>query len=214
MLTPSQSQIVLWAFTASIGLLPQSSFAVNHPFHISTAEVEFNAESGRLEVGLKLQSIDLDKALSRFAGKKVDSELDKDADELIKRYVGEHFYLAPGELPNEDTTTTNDSNSIRKPKYELPKRPDAEITFVGKQFETKWVWVFFEFEPPKDKEKLLLVNTVLFEINDGQINTTLLRKKGLRPTALKTTNATPPRPSIASGLRAKLCFAGSIQSVQ
>ncbi len=177
----------------SIVVPPASLLAANHPFHISTAEVEFNAATGRLEVGLKLQSMDLDKALSRIAGKKVDSELDKDADELIKRYVSEHFYLAPGELPKQDekAASANVATAITKPNSELPKRPECEVTFVGKQFETKWVWVFFEFEPPKGNEPLLLVNTVLCELNDNQINTTLLRKKGLRPTALKSTNAAP-----------------------
>ncbi len=66
----------------------------NHPFHVSTAEVEFNVETKRLEVALKCQTTDLERALRLMAGKKIDIENDPKVDELLIRYVTENFYLA------------------------------------------------------------------------------------------------------------------------
>jgi hypothetical protein len=159
-----------------------TSAQANHPFHVSTAEVEFNAQTNRLEVGLKCQTTDLERALRLMAGKKIDIESDSQVDELITRYVSENFYLslAPG----------NAKVSTGQPAAEVPDAPKEPIKLIGKEFETKWIWVFFELQPPAGDEPLVLVNRVLFEVNTGQINTCLIRHNGKRH-ALKATANKP-----------------------
>lgn len=174
----------------------------NHPFHVSTAEVEFNAKTKRLEVGLKCQTTDLERALRQMAGRKVDVESDPQIDELITRYVSENFYLAIAAAPKKADTSnvevsaaaSNDSKTsdlkLAESASEVPEPPKEPVKFIGKEFETKWIWIYFELQPPAGEEQLVLVNRVLFEINIGQLNTCIIRHAGKRH-ALKSTAAKP-----------------------
>lgn len=165
-------------------LIASQAEAIHHPFHISTAEVEYNPTSNRLEVGLKCQSMDLERALGRLAGKKIDIEKDAAVDELVTRYLTDRFYLAAAPIASKDKAASTDITP------EVPEPPKQPIKFVGKEFETTWVWVFFELPVPAGDEPLVLVNRVLFEVNTGQINTSLIRYEGKRD-ALKATTSTP-----------------------
>ncbi len=141
-------------------LLLVSLFLLNcceahHPFHVSTAEVEFNPKTKRLEVGLKCQTTDLERALRLMSGKKLDLESDPQVDALITRYVSENFYLAvrPKSIKNESgiNTSKNSEGETNLPNasvQEFPEPPKDPIKFVGKEFETKWIWVYFELQPP------------------------------------------------------------------
>ncbi len=165
-------------------LVASDVLAVNHPFHISTAEVEFNPSSNRLEVGLKCQSLDLERALGRLAGKKLDIEKDVGVDELVARYLADRFYLANAPTDSKDKRASTDI------AREVPEPPQEPLKFVGKEFETTWVWIYFELSLPAGNEPLVLVNRVLFEVNTGQINTCLIRHEGKRD-ALKSMNSNP-----------------------
>ncbi|MDX1928734.1 MAG: DUF6702 family protein [Pirellulaceae bacterium] len=164
----------------------------NHPFHVSTAEVEFNAKTKRLEVGLKCQTTDLERALRLMAGKKIDIESDPQVDELVKRYVTENFYLsvAPANTKAETPKNTAEKAATSDATPEVPEPPKEPIKLVGKEFETKWIWIYFELQPPAGDQPLVLVNRVLFEVNTGQINTCLIRHNGKRH-ALKSTANKP-----------------------
>jgi hypothetical protein len=164
----------------------------NHPFHVSTAEVEFNAKTKRLEVGLKCQAADLERALRLVAGKKIDIEDDSQVDELVTRYVTENFYLAvaPKLAKPETPNQASDKPLSREIVLEIPDAPKESIIFIGKEFETKWIWIYFELQPPIGEEPIVLVNRVLFEVNSGQINTCLIRQDGKRH-ALKSTASKP-----------------------
>lgn len=158
--------------------------AVNHPFHISTAEVEYNPTTKRLEVGLKCQSMDLERALGRLAGKKIDIEKDAAVDELVTRYLTDRFYLAVAPTSSKDKSESTDITQ------EVPEPLKEPIKLVGKEFETTWVWIYFESPVPAGDEPFVLVNRVLFEVNTGQINTSLIRYEGKRD-ALKSTTFKP-----------------------
>ena len=171
----------------SCGALASVAAAANHPFHISTAEVEFNPATKRLEVGLKCQSMDLERALGRMAGKKLDIEKDAQVDELVTKYLSENFYLA-----NTPVATKDKANST-EPSKDVPAPPEKPIKFIGKEFQTTWVWIYFELDVPEGDEPLVLVNRVLCEVNLGQINTCLVRYEGKRD-AVKTTSSKPFQP--------------------
>ena len=160
--------------------------AANHPFHISTAEVEFNPATKRLEIGLKCQSMDLERALGRMAGKKLDIEKDPQVDELMTKYLSENFFLAETPVATKDKANSTDISK------DVPQPPKELIKFIGKEFQTTWVWIYFELEPPA-AESLVLVNRVLCEVNTGQINTCLIRYEGKRD-AVKTTSSKPFQP--------------------
>ncbi len=143
-----------------------------HPFHISTAEMEWNAGAKCCEVGLKLQPSDLERALSRLAGKRVRLE-DEDVDGWIEKYLQAHFRL------------TDDEG---RPVPEMRKNPDefSRIKVVGKEIGIAWMWIYFELRVPAGKQPKTLVNSVLMEVNDAQINTVSMRS-GPQRRAIKLT---------------------------
>ncbi len=161
--------------------------AVVHPFHISTAEIEFNPATKRLEIGLKCQSSDFERALAKLAGKKLDIEKDPQVDDLATRYLSDNFYLATAQTETKDKSASTDI--VR----EVPPPPKQPIKFVGKELQTTWIWLYFEMDVPAGDDPLVLVNRVLCEVNAGQINTCLIRYAGKRD-AVKTTNSKPSQP--------------------
>ncbi len=190
-----------------------ASTVTAHPFHISTAELEYNPRSNCFEVGLKLQATDLDQALKRLSGKPLNIEK-SNSDEVIVRYLSENFYFAvkesaesnvsrgisePRDSASEDTasedtasedTASEDSASDRTSLLALPPPPKDSVKLIGKEFETSWVWLYFEIKVPALDRPWVLVNRVLMDVNSGQINTCTIRFNGRRQ-ALKMTMARP-----------------------
>lgn len=146
--------------------------AAAHPFHISSAEVEYDAASGRVQVSLKLQANDLEQALSRGAGRRVNIEQPQAKTEIVS-YLGRHFYLSAAE-PTDQTIPTDRSR----------------VLWVGQELKGAWLWLYFELELPNHRELTRLTNTVLFDVNQQQINTVTVRHGSLR-TTLKLTTAEP-----------------------
>lgn len=139
-----------------------------HPFHISTAEVEYDAQTDRLQVSLKLQAIDLEQALARLAGKRIVIEQAETA-ERITELLGRSFYVST----------------------EAKEAQRSQVHWVGQELKGAWLWLYFELELPAQREGLRLYNTILFESNDSQINTVSVRH-GNQRTTLKLT---PKQPS-------------------
>ena len=181
-------QVMLHCAVLAIGCSMINTAKANHPFHVSTAEVEFNAKTKRLEVGLKCQSADLERALRLMAGRKLDIENDPQVDELVTRYVTDNFFLAVAPLVAKAEKPDNPpgKSPANDVEPEIPNAPEEPIKLIGKEFETKWIWIYFELQPPPGDDPLVLVNRVLFEVNTGQINTCLIRQSGKRH-ALKST---------------------------
>lgn len=175
---------------AIVGLSNISVSIANHPFHVSTAEVEFNDKTQRLEVALKCQTTDLERALRLMAGKKIDIEDDPQIDILVTSYLTENFYLAQATAEPEKAKKISDATPSSKLMPEVPNAPKEPVKLIGKEFETKWIWIYFELQPPAGEQPLVLVNRVLFEVNTGQINTCLIRHAGQR-NALKSTANKP-----------------------
>ncbi|MEO8268632.1 MAG: DUF6702 family protein [Aureliella sp.] len=197
----------IWLNSIAMILLWCIGSACAHPFHISSAEVEFNPKTDRLQVSLKLQAIDFEQALSKMIGER--SKLDQDnAEELIVVYLARHFYLTPS-----PATADQAENTAERPAKiaqseasgEDPSTPDtssesafqssSRVHWVGRELKGAWLWLYFELELPPARDKmarddLQLVNTVLCECNAGQINTVSIRHAGQRAT-LKMTSQQP-----------------------
>ena len=119
-----------------------------HPFHITIAEADYNAESGRLEVALRIYNPgDLEEALGLRAGERVNLETTEGVDDLIAEYLDEHLIV---------------------------ERPDGEkamIEWVGKEVTVKTAWLYFEIPLPEGPEGSTFTNTLLFEVEPDQANT-------------------------------------------
>lgn len=119
-----------------------------HPFHVTIAEVDVNAEAGTLEVAIRIYNPgDLEEAIGRKEGKKVDLEKTEDVDTLIQEYLAERFVVtrADGE--------------------------PAELQWVGKEVSLKTTWLYVEIPLPDGPEGATFTNTLLFEIEADQSNT-------------------------------------------
>jgi len=202
-------------------LLCHSTSLAIHPFHISTAEMERNKETGRFEVALKMQVVDLEQALSKQEKRAVNIEKDADAPQLLTRYLETHFFLLDKQHLQLDA---------EQPAPIKPQLSCSKIHYVGHELKTNWLWIYFELEPlptqtakpaaeneeadkkeadkneaeakqsvesestqetsestdPLQDRSLVLANSVLLDITDGQINTVAIRHLG-KKFSLRTT---------------------------
>ncbi len=161
-----------------VTLVGSSACAWAHPFHISDAEIEFDSKADRLQVSLKLQALDLEQALAKIVGSKVNIER-LEAKQHIADYIAKRFYVTNALEPSGDVAPVAKSSEQR-----------SKLQLVGQELKGAWLWIYFELELPKPRNDLRLVNTILFETTDSQINSILVRHAAER-TSLKTTLKQP-----------------------
>lgn len=152
-MSPSRRQIIRMLSTsgAIAGLLAVMAGAARfapHPFHVTIAEADHDAESGNLEVALRIYNPgDLEEALGRRLGERVDLERTEDVDGAILAYL-------------------EDSIVVERPDGER-----AELAWVGKEVTVKTAWIYFEIPLPDGPEGATFTNTLLFEVEPDQVNT-------------------------------------------
>ena len=175
-------------------LLGISSVAfASHPFHVATAETKWNLETGRLEVSIRCHPIDLETALGKIAGKKVDLDKTENVDALLTTYLDQNFKMHQGPLPVAPTNgkpgaleptalpSAADLNLARKESATEDKAAKeidkslAKLHWVGKEVDLKWAWLYIEIEPADLQQELHLTNTILMDVLDDQSNTVIIR---------------------------------------
>lgn len=120
--------------------------AAAHKFYTSLAQVEYNAETGTVEVSMRVFADDLELALTRRAGRPVKLDRTKDADQLALAYLRETFVLR-----NRDGET-------------------KALRFVGMEVKEQVAWLYFEAEMPEGLAGARLRDHVLFELFERQVN--------------------------------------------
>lgn len=138
-----------------LGLMLSPGLAAAHPFHTSTAEAEWNAETKRLEVAMRVSGEDLEAALNSKSKERVQLEDGDAADEAIQAYLKESFV-------------------IRKSTEDEP----LELYWVGKEVTPKAVWLYFEVGAPEGVAGHELTNRLLLDVEATQINTLVLKLDG------------------------------------
>lgn len=136
------------AMALILTLAPGSIAAEAHPFHVTIAEVEFNAEAGSLEMAIRIYNPgDLEQALGLREGERVDLEQTEKVDEMILDYLRDHLVITP------------------------PDGNPVALEWVGKEVSTKTTWLYVEAPLPDGPEGASFTNTLLFEIETDQVNT-------------------------------------------
>jgi hypothetical protein len=143
---------------------PLAAFA--HPFHVSIAEVEFNAPRNRLEVALRLNPLDLENALRPPGGPAVDLEQTPEIDRRLNDYLKQNVLVR-----------TIDGQT-------------CAIHWIGKDVSLKEAWLFFEVALPADADAITFSNRALFEQQADQVNSVFARV-GERRSTLRCTLADP-----------------------
>ncbi len=127
----------------------------SHPYHVSHAEVNWNANSGNFEVALCVWPADLEKALKGDTGKSVDLDKVEDLDQLLETYITKKFRITSSEGQNESNADKNVAKSLR---------------WVGHERDLKKAWLYFEISGDKAVHQWKIENQVFFELNEDQLN--------------------------------------------
>ena len=202
--------IVLTWMTLSVNLQVSSVHGGElHPFHICIGEMEWNEAEGKWEISLRMHPSDLQTAVSRVAGSRVEIDPEKKEIPELTRYLQSHFRLGKeftepkGKIGNTDPKANSDRkrNVDEKPRAQsseskgenevasngenskLPD-PDARFRWVGMELERGWIWVYFEIDSPKEERELFLTHQVLLKDVENQVNTIVV-KRGDRRTSLR-----------------------------
>lgn len=136
--------------------------ATPHPFHSSFAEMEYNPETKRLEVALRLYIVDCETALTKLNGKPIEINDEASRDKLLSKYLASKFRIEP--------------TVVAKPKLrEKTESGKTGINYLGSEFEKAYVWVYFELTPPMNSHEFSLRNDVLVEVQPEQTNVVQFR---------------------------------------
>jgi len=118
-----------------------------HPFHVSIAEAEWNDESGRLEVAMRLNPVDLEQTLRQRSGLPIDLDKSGRIEQLVEQYLRSSFFA-------------KDREGQR-----------CEIEWVGKETTIREAWIYFEVALPNGLDGVSFGNVFLFERMADQVNT-------------------------------------------
>jgi hypothetical protein len=137
-----------------------------HPNHMSVAEIQWNAETGNLEVAICLWPADLERAIAQMRDQPTNLETVRNRDRILEDYIAQHFVV----------TSSNRS------KHELRHN----IHWVGSEIDAKQAWLYFEFDGSQFGEFVTVSNSVLFEINPDQSNHVQFQSGSVRKYAMAT----------------------------
>ena len=130
--------------------------AAAHKFYTSLAQVEYNAGEKTVEVTLRVFADDLERALTRRAGREVSLERTQDAGRLVLAYLRDTF-----EIRGRGGET-------------------KALKWVGMELRAGVAWLYVEAEMPEGLAGARLRDHVLFELFRGQVNTVSVRYPGAK----------------------------------
>ncbi|MCS7079375.1 MAG: hypothetical protein NZ585_04895 [Chloracidobacterium sp.] len=122
------------------------SAAAVHKFHASFTTIEYNANSGSLEVLLRVFSDDLESALSRKARRRIELDRTPNIAELVGDYVRERFKLR---------RMTGDA---------------LRLLWVGMEQRVDMTWIYVEAPAPAGLTDVEALVTIFFELFRDQKN--------------------------------------------
>ena len=135
--------------------------AAAHPYHVSIAEVKYNAKAQSLEIALKIFTDDLEKTLSEKAGKPVVLTSDGAVVKMLEAYFQKNFQVT---LPQNQVALSR--------SFGFEKEDDAH-------------WFYLDIPLKADQLKdARLRNQVLLETFSDQINLTNLEINGKKRTLI------------------------------
>lgn len=117
-----------------------------HRFHTSFTRMDYNAEQKLVEMTIQVFAHDLEAALARQEGKRVDLETTAKVDEAIIKYLSNRFVLKNG------------------------KGEQKKLRWVGMEQKTDAVWLYIEIEMPEGLEDATLENRIFQEMLNDQVN--------------------------------------------
>ena len=132
-----------------------------HPYHVSIAEIKYNAKTQKLEVALKLYTDDLEKTLSEMAVKPVLVNQSPEVQKQLEVYLNNNF------------------------RVELPQNQGLAQKFIGFEKQGDAHWLYLEIPLKQNQlEQARLRNQVLIKTFPDQTNMTNLEINGKKRTII------------------------------
>lgn len=120
--------------------------------------MQFNPKEKEFEISVRLFTDDLEEALSRESGQKVQISAKTNTDPLIEKYIRKHVVLT-------------DSRKQRRP-----------FTYIGHEAEGDANWVYLEMPVDGSFKTAEMQQDVLMDLFDDQVNLVNLQMNGQRKT--------------------------------
>jgi len=131
-----------------VGVIISMSFVGMHEYYVSLAEIRIDTQKKTFNVSCKMFTDDLENALYKSKGKKIDfakSTESKEAKALLFIYIKERFKVYA------------DSKEL---SYQL----------IGFEMEDDATWCYLEMPKYKKTKKVTVINSLLFDYLPKQIN--------------------------------------------
>ncbi len=159
---------------------------VVHPVHVTITQAEVAiGEDGLkvLQVALRVDPGDLDRALTIRAERRINIETTRGADTMIIAYLDDVFQVRhpakkEGDDPESLAPCPEPAASHENDVEQSTTRPDEEsdksksiIRWVGKEIDLRYAWLYFEICIPDGVVGLEFTNRIFFELEPDQANT-------------------------------------------
>jgi hypothetical protein len=140
--------------------MSESAFA-SHPFHVTRAEIEYNAKRQTFEVALCVWPEDLERAVSKMENRdvRIDAISETSRDEIFSRYVAKKFRFV---------AQAKDATDEEKPVA-------AKMRWIGSELEIKQGWLYFEVDAKTESANWSIENQMFFRLNEDQLNQVQIR---------------------------------------
>lgn len=149
-----------------------------HPIHETLAEVEWNPNTGRVEVSLLLDVLD-EEWIARHHGRQAKQ------DDWRLRYLRDRFRFSsePPAAARTDRGVGADAADNREARQ---RPPASTYHWVGRKQEGSHVWWFFEVAISDHSEPRWITQQTLFERDDRYVNRVVILKSKPRRTLTMT----------------------------
>jgi hypothetical protein len=168
----------LWVCFVILLLATNNAMAfAPHPYHVSRAEIEFNAQTNKFQVALCVWPEDLEKAVAKLSKQPVDLDTTEGVEDLIRDYVANQFRIVDANAVVEEAVADDDvkekaegtENEIVSGKFSAEQALPESFRWVGYELELKQAWLYFEIDAG-EAEAWRIESQVFFELNDDQFN--------------------------------------------
>lgn len=163
--------------------LVMSTATTAHPFHASTTEIEWNADSQRFEVAMRLRIADLEDAISAKIKTRFRVESDPKRQVRLQAYLQETFSISfvehrqctlhwvGYELELHDVWVYFEAESVPSADSAMAApKPNVALDKVS-----SWDGLFRESTPKSLQRNVRIRNTALLELQPEQVNSVSLR---------------------------------------
>lgn len=119
-----------------------------HPYYVSVTEIKHSSKTASLEISCRIFSDDLEQAINKLGGVKVDVLKPKnkaELEQLIAKYIPQHL------------------------KININGKP-VQLQFVGYEQESEATWCYFEAKNVKSAKRVSVFTDILYAEHPEQIN--------------------------------------------